>query len=58
MHKVKFKPENNSDKSNTQERNKNGGVDHDKSNDKKFHEHRNIKKVLLLWFRNTYVKSL
>ena len=36
MHKVKFKPENNSDKSNTQERNKNGGVDHDKSDENIF----------------------
>ena len=33
MRKVRFKSENNNYKSNTQKRNKNGGVDQDKSNE-------------------------
>ena len=56
MRKVKFKPENDNDKSNTQKHNKYVGGKRDKSNETNFAQTQKHEKVLLLWFSNLYVK--
>ena len=58
IRKVKFKAENNTDRSNTQKQNKNGGGEQDKLNKTSFAQHRNMKRVILIWFRNAYVKNI
>ena len=56
MRKLKFKSENNHYKSNTQKHKKHGGSERDKSNENSFIKTKKHEKVLLLWFRNAYVK--
>ena len=53
MHKVKFKPKKNHDKSNTQKQNENGGGERYKSNETSFAQTQIHEKVLLIWFRLT-----
>ena len=54
--KVKFKPENNNDISNTHKKNKNGGGEQDKSNKTSFAQTKKHEKGLLMWFRIIYLK--
>ena len=56
MRKLKFKSENNHYKSNTQKHKKHGGSERDKSNENSFIKTKKHEKVILLWFRNAYVK--
>ena len=58
MCKMRFKSEQNNNKSNTQKQNKNGGGEQDKSNETGFELIQKHEKVLLLWLSNAYVKSL
>ena len=56
MSKMKFKPEKNYDKSNTQkiiQMDVASGINQMR---RVWHKHRNMEKLLLLWFSNTYVK--
>ena len=52
----KFKPEKNNDKSNTQKQIKIEVMSKINEMKRVLHKHRNMEKVLFLWFRNTYVK--
>ena len=58
MCKVKFKSEDNNDKGNIKKQNKMDVVNKINQMKQVLKKHRNIKKVILLWLRNTYVKEL
>ena len=58
MCKVKFKSEDNNDKGNIKKQNKMDVVNEINQMKQVLQKHINIKKVILLWLRNTYVKEL